>query len=633
MQKQHLHLFLLIFSCYLWGGCGEPALRQLNPYLHGKQELTIVLPDSGIGVSLIRGWDFLPLSDVGENEGRLRILTPDRKLIHLDWYTGNSDRPILFSSPVRLVNGLSMANMGLGVSIVVLAAEDGRSIECRFTGDASLNVKARVGIDVTGVKQRGLAALEETWTATKTGMDIALPWGDHWKLQATDDFTPLPRSSSEIAAEVDFGSTRHRSFTLHWSPLPSRRGERGLDIDTELISSDQALAFLIASIPPVHEVIPEPASELEHAAELTRAQWLVHAEFSPQYLARMSEPNEQVHLLTYGLAAYQAMYDWGTVDGNELLAKEPLLDAAMSRIDTTSREIERGATIEDRLREATLWTFAEENLATDRANIRKVYREQAVTALDDAQDELKRRVRLWRRENSAQRKDTLALYETFVGGDSTAKSKVKEIFVAPDTVAILRIAGRGSLGWLTEVSPDWHAVANLPWPLEMDRLRYRFSENVKNRLTDHWDITQRTMLDVFHPGVFPQLLFGDEPVNSAAAEVETVVEDYLGIRPQWRKRSITFDPRLPQGWGRTRARVPFAEGELYVDYDFTNNRVWLAATGLKEVFTCQIYVPTPSGAISGQFKFEPGDSPKLITLVVEDDNKYRLRFESDGLPE
>lgn len=52
---------------------------------------------------------------------------------------------------------------------------------------------------------------------------------------------------------------------------------------------------------------------------------------------------------------------------------------------------------EERFREATLWTFAEENFAADYPDVRNRYAKQAHEAGDDAQDELKRRVRVWRK--------------------------------------------------------------------------------------------------------------------------------------------------------------------------------------------------------------------------------------------
>ncbi len=79
--------------------------------------------------------------------------------------------------------------------------------------------------------------------------------------------------------------------------------------------------------------------------------------------------------------------------------------------------------------------------------------------------------------------------------------------------------------------------------------------------------------------------------------------------------------------------MPIAEGELYVDYDLANKQAWLAGYGLKQVYECQFYMPTPTGAISGQFKLEPGESPQKITIIAETGNKVRLRVESDDLPE
>ncbi|MBL0062365.1 MAG: hypothetical protein IPP40_12990 [bacterium] len=632
MQKQHLHKLLLIIGCFLAAGCGEVEFKPQNPYLHGEQELSFNLPDTLRTSTFISGWEFLPQASLGKNSGLIKVLSPDKRLISLDWVVAGGDGPIEFSERVRTIHGLSVTNKLLGVTCNIAVADDGRSLSCGLTGEAS-GATAEVGVDVQGMRVRGIAASEQTWTTTEKGLDLALPWGDLWRLSSPGELTPLPNTSSELSAKIAFPDPQHRNFTLDWSTLQSHRGVRGLDIKTDSPHDNQALALLINSIPPVHAALPTDAEDLENAADMTLSQWLVHAEFSPNYLNELSVPEDQVFMLSYALAAYQTLYAWGALSAEEVLDREPLLDAAMSRVDTMSREIERGASLEARFREATIWTFAENNLATDRPNVRKVYRDQAVVALDDAQNELKRRVRLWRKSQMKQRPDSVAMLDLFVGGDSLAEQKEIESFVAPDTLALLRIVGRADLDWFTEVSPKWHEIQNLSWPLEQERHRWQFSQNVKNRKSDHWLIARESLLDRQFPGLFAEKQFGADPIESAAAEIETVVESYLGIQPHWREHTIKIDARLPESWGRTRARVPFAEGELFVDYDFANNQAWLAGNGLKQIYTCQFYMPTPTGAISGQFKLEPGDSPHKITIFVEPGNKYRLRVESDDLPE
>ncbi len=632
MQKQHLHNLVLIFGCYLALGCGEVKFKPQNPYLHGEQELSFSLADSFLTSTIISGWEFLPLASLGKSAGLIKVLTPDKHLISLDWVAAGSDAPIEFSERERTLRSLTVRNKLLGVTCKLAVSEDGRSLNCDLFGAAS-GASAKVGVDVQGIRIRGIAASEQTWTATEKGLDLSLPWGDLWKLAATGEMTPLPNSSAMVAAKIAFPDPQHRNFSLTWSSSPGNRGLRGLDIKTDSPHDNQALALLIASIPPVAKNLPTDAEEMENAADMTLAQWLVHAEMSPDYLNDLSVPEDQVFMVSYALAAYQTIYAWGAIPAEELLEREPLLDAAMSRVDTMSREIKRGGSLEARFREAAIWTFAENNLANDRPKVRKVYREQAVVAIDDAQNELKKRVRLWRKTQIKQRPDSVAMLDLFVGGDSLAEQAEIESFIAPDTLALLRIVGRADLDWFTEVSPKWHELQNLSWPLEQERHRWQYLQSVKNRKSEHWLIARESLLDRQFPGLFPTKQFGADPIASAAAEIETIVSSYLGIRPSWGEGKITFDARLPESWGRTRARVPLAEGELYVDYDLANKQAWLAGYGLKRVYECQFYMPTPTGAISGQFKLEPGESPQKITIIAETGNKVRLRIESDDLPE
>lgn len=632
MQKQHLQYFLLISLCCLGAGCGEPKFRTLNPYLHGQQELNIALPDSELTPVLIDGWEFLPFATLGFSSGGLKIITPDSHFVNIDWLKAGTEEPVLFNERIRHVRGLTVTNSALGLTLSIEVSPTGRSLSVELDGVSVTALEARLSIATGGVTARGLAALTETWTTGKNGADIALPWGDQWKLKTDAEVTPRPKSDNTVSATLSYGDDKHRELTLDWSPFPSNRGSRGLDIKTESMSADEALALLISSIPPVHQIVPSDQERLEHAAEITEAQWLVHAEYTPNYLNDLEVGADQTYLLSYALPAYLTLYTWGPIAKKTVWDKEPMLDAAMSRFDTTSHEIRRGASLENRLREATVWTFAEEHLATDRPEFRKTYREQAVVALDDVRRELKHRFRLWRRENSVQRDDTLAFFEMFVGGDS-AFTEDEEPFIPPDTLQLLRIAARGSLSWLESVTPDWVNVMWLPWPEEMDRLRWKFDSGIKFRSSNHWQIAQNALLDNGHPGIMLPEQFKSAPISTAAAEISTVTKSYLGIRPQWREATITFDPRLPENWGRTRARMPFEQGELYVDYDLANNQAWVAARGLTQAYTCQFYMPTPSGALSAQFKLEQGDSPRKVTLVLEPGNKYRIRFESSSLPE
>jgi hypothetical protein len=632
MQKQHLHYFLLVSVCCLALSCGEPKFRSLNPYLHGKQDLNLTLPDTDLTGTLIYGWQILPVASLGSISGPLRFITPDGHLVRLDWFKPGEPNPIEFTNRIRQAQALTVSNSLLGLTCKIGLSNTGRSLTVELEGKSSTSLEARISIDIEGVKSRGLAAGLDTWTTEKDVTLISLPWGDQWKLQTDAKVEGMPKTSEFISASLHFENEKRRELTLEWSPLASNRGDRGLDIDTELMSVDQALALLIASIPPVHVLLPNGQTALKSAAEQSEAQWLVHAEFSPGYLNDLATAADQTYLLTAALPAYKTLYTWGPGEKNTILDSEPMLDASMSRFDTTSQQIKLGASLESRLREATVWTFAEQYLATDRPDVTKIYREQAMIALKDVRAELNRRLRLLQLQSKAVRNDTLEFEDKFLGNDST-KYISSEPFVAPDTLALLDIAADAGLSWLHAVSEDWTNVAQLPWPEELERLHWKFSQSNSNRLSKHWASAQNALLDSDHPGILPAELFRAPEPDNAAAEVSTVVKDYLGIRPRWRERLITFDPRLPEGWGRTRARIPFEQGELYVDYDLANKQAWIAARGLTQTYTCSFYMPTESGSLSQQFKLAPGDSPRKVMLVVKPGNKYRIEFESSDLPE
>ncbi len=620
------------------GGCGEPKFAPLNPYLQAKQPLEFAIPDSSFLPLLIRGWEVGPVRTPAGTPLPLNLTTPDPLQVRVAWYIAGTQEPLQFSQRVQSVGSVSVSNAALGLTSRIEFSEDGRRVTFRLEGEAASLIEAKLTVDLGDAQLRGLAAMQEFWQPERRGMALHLPWQGQWHVEAAGEIAPLPAAGPFRSAMIRFDDADKRVVTLDWSESKDDGRDRGLDILTESFYANRALALLISSIPPV---TPGPSMQpytREEAADRTQAVWLVHADFAPGYLTDLEAEQARIEFLTYGLNAYRTLFKWGCLPDSAFTAAKPLFYEGMAQLDASSRSIELGTTLEERFREATLWTFAEENLAADYPDVRNRYAKQAHEARDDAQDELKRRVRVWRKTQEFL-KDTTLVAEQYIGeepdpdGYSRRQRVPKEPFVAPDTLALLHIVSRASVGWFETVDKKWFELTDLAWPIELAFARYQFDRSIRLRESAHWERAEAALLNPEHPGRLLESDFGAPAVASACAEVEFVVHSYLGIQPHWRGGKITFHPRLPEGWGRTRARVPFGNGELYVDYDFANRQAWIAANGLTREFICSIYMPTPTGALSQQFKLEPGDGPVRVTLIEEPASVFKLRFENASLPE
>jgi len=639
MQKQHLHVLLLIWAAMMLGGCGEPKFGPQNPYLQGEQTLSIPLADSLQHSVWCGGWEFLPIRSHAQTSEPLRVKTPDGHLIQVDWLLEGAREPIQFSGRVLDARHLTLSNPALGLACEFDVAQDGRGWECVLNGESSSPITAILRFDLSGQKHRGLAAQESPWSPIENGFSVRFPWDESWQVFSDAIVATEPIRRNEIAASIAFGKKTERALSFRWTELPGQKDERGLDIVCESDATNRALALLIGTIPPVAQAIPLDNFEREARSDLAEAQWLTHAEFSPNYLTDMQAEEGQVEFLTYGLSAYETLFEWGCLPQEDVSAAQPMFDAAVSRLDLVSRRITLGATIYDRCREAAAWNFAENHLSFGNPNLRNRYARRASEARDDAQDDLRRGVHLNQVELQRRRADSLLQLRESAGDllihrfHSNRNGSDLIRFEPPDSLALLRIVGRANLGWFETVDKRWLELADMPWPLQLELARYRFDQSIRIRVSLHWQRTQHALLGSTEPAYFPPSEFGASYLECAAAEVETITHSYLGIQPDWSGSKITFHARLPEGWGRTRARVPFGQGEIYVDYDFANKQAWVAANRLDKVYTCSFYMPTSTGALSQQFKLEPGDGPVMISLVEDKDSVLKLRFESASLPE
>ncbi|MBK6764864.1 MAG: hypothetical protein IPG71_00770 [bacterium] len=634
MQKQHLHCFLLIAAGSLWSGCGEPNLPELNPYLHREQVLSLPLPDSTASTVYVAGWSIEAATPHPGTPGDVAIATPAGRTLSLGWTVSGETSALPFRPETRELRGVKFACQSTPLALSINLGRDGRTLTCELTGNSQRPIEAQIEVTGSVGQVRGIAAYEERWDVKGGAAELKLPWGGSWTFTSNGTIEPS-REPGRIAVRFRFDNNESRRFTLSIEPFEV---SRGIDVTTSSNAANRALALLINAIPPVIDVTSINDERFEFWADMSEAQWIARAEPVKSYFKFLEVPEDQIVVLENSVAAFRTTYKWGTLPDRELTAHSVLLDEAINRLHSGTQLILLGASVETRLRDAAVWNFAEHYLAENRLKARDSYRTNGLEAVKESQKklrELERHFKLLQKTHQTGF-DSLLLESNVTGVDGYVFEERADNdleVLRPDTVELLRICSRAKTGWFTMASKEWHAPEDLPWDLVLALARSQFIDALKFRVSPHWQIAQAALLAPEAPGLLPGNIDPESQLRAAAAELETVVETYLGIRANWAESKIVFDARLPSDWGRTKARVPFGPGELYVDYDFANNSAWIAATGLTRKFDCVVYMPTPTGAVSTQFTLEPGDAAHQCALVRDGKNSANIDIESSSLPE
>ncbi|MCB9358235.1 MAG: hypothetical protein H6506_01675 [Calditrichaeota bacterium] len=611
-------------------------MPKLNPYINNEQPLSITLPDSGDVFVSFSGWSFVIRPPIPGVDGALTLTIPDFRDLRLGWRFENDVVALQFQAQHRLLDGVELVEPALGLKQTMTARDGGRSLECEVSGPSGRTLEATLEIPGPVGKIRGIAADRTPWEITKSGATLLLPWGETWEIQTDGEITPVYEEGMRVT--IAFPSEDSRKFKILVGPRTDKQSNRGVDFITESDSVNRALALLSSLIPPPMKPDMKSTERFEFWSDLTPAQWYVHADAVPEYFDLLRVPEEQVWVLEYGLKAFETVYRWGTVPAQDMTAYQPLMDDALNRLDSEPRQVVFGTTIEDRYREAAVWLFAETCLAPKSSGDRSSYRRNSREASKDALRSLRMNAEDVEWKESVSTPDSLLFVDRFIDPDvrkvTWGDGEGQNPFIQqPDTLEVFAAAARGTLSWLNEDSKIWLERSDLPWELEMASLRWNFDRQIRFRRSDHWQRAFETLFDPRHPVLLPGETDRASQYRAAAGELETIVESYLGIRPNRSVGKIVFDPRLPNGWGRTRARVPFCEGELFVDYDLAEQRAWIAARGLTQSFECIVYLPTASGAISAEFTLEPGDGPHFCRLELGTDNATRLFITTSSLPE
>jgi hypothetical protein len=159
---------------------------------------------------------------------------------------------------------------------------------------------------------------------------------------------------------------------------------------------------------------------------------------------------------------------------------------------------------------------------------------------------------------------------------------------------------------------------------------FRFRNEVSQRVTNDFDSLTALLLEGPVPGILTENPpYGREPsLPVMAAAFENLATVYLGMQPNALLRKLTLEPRPPKSWGRTQARIPYAEGFITLDLDFAHRQAFIGQEKLAGDVDVYFGYPLDSGGfLHGQFTLLAGKHPVRIELEQQKENRQRLRLD------
>jgi hypothetical protein len=280
---------------------------------------------------------------------------------------------------------------------------------------------------------------------------------------------------------------------------------------------------------------------------------------------------------------------------------------------------------------ADLMTVGEEiSLAQGEHEAQGAYRKEALRARRTARRLFTESVRQYRGlPESKQEKLTEVL-------DSTDTEDFPEpplpVFSAtfPDTSLFLLAGARYGFNWLDD-RPElfWNPRLGVGAFVWQRWTAHRLRSDVALKRTADYDSLLSYLLNGGIPGVLtPRPRVPDEPsLPAMAAAFQNLAEVYLGVRPDAFRHRVDIEPRLPESWGHTTARVPFSDGFLLLEYDFAREFAIVGAAGLSDPLEVFFGYPLETaGYLRTQFVLQPGDHPMRINLEHKAENRLDLNF-------
>lgn len=655
MQKKHLHGLLLIL---LLIGCGGPKFSEESPYLAEKKALEVGF--EGKLPAPVMLWGPVELRTTNPSQYSEPFAFHVFPYSERAWIGGleveGFDRKV--ARVKRSLTSLIIEDSVAGLRTIAMPLPHGAGVAFYLEGETYSLVTFHLSQgskDTVFLRQREAGAVEQYQYGEAHVAILASP---AFEGESADETQGVARSLKEgkrrqVVVAVDRTANGARALAeaygglkraeLEAAVVDSLRSELAFSLHTEDANTNRAFALLAAALaeaaPRVnmqHRLSPE------NIARLTPALFLA-SRARPSLVFAPGSAKEMSQRVRWGLEAYRAAVQYGMADTDSLkeAALRVLTETARLHEEYSSNLFALGdETIPDTLlrlavahvQYAELQALCGDiSLARGDREAELSYRADAARAAKNARRYFDEAGRLYRAAQLGTKPapDKYAL----APADPDSVDDPEELVIGgvnfalpPDTLRFVQAGAHYGFAWIAEkpaqlVPPEIDGYSWQKW------VASRFATDYKVTQTPDLDSTIKLLLEGPLPGTLTESPGhdGEPSLASMGAAFENLAGLYLGYHPQWMQHRVDLEPRPPQTWEHTAARVPFGPGFIHLDYDFANEVAFVGISGLDSRVDVFFGFPLPTGGFTRtQFVLSPEEPKVKIRLHRDSDNRIKL---------
>ncbi len=655
MQKKHLHGFLLIL---LLVGCGGRKFSADNAFLAGKKGMELSFESESPAPALL--WGPVELRATSPSQysepfafqifpystrawiGGLQVDGFDRKAARVE----------------RSLTTLMIEDTAAGLRTMAMPLPHGAGVAFYLEGESYSTVAfhlSQTSKDTVFLRQSETGSVEQYRLGDAFVAIAASPaFEEHTADENPAIVRPLKEGKRrQVIVAVDRTAAGARAVAeayrgmkrtkLEAAVLDSLSSKLAFSLQTEDANVNRAFALLAAALAEI-----APRVDLQY--RLSPADY---ARLAPAlFLASRARPNlvfapagakEASQRVRWGLEAYRAAVQYGMADPDSLKAAalRVLAEAARLHEEYSSNLFALGdETIPDTLlrlavahvQYAELQALCGDiTLARGDREAELSYRTDALRAAKNARRYFEEAGRLYRAAQLGTKPEPDKYALAPVDSDSTEDQEDLVIggvnfALPPDTLRYVQAGADYGFAWISEhpaqlIPPELDGYSWQKW------VAYHFATDFKVTQTPDLDSTVKLLLDGPLPGTLTESPghAGEPSLASMSAAFENLSGLYLGYRPQWLQHRVDLEPRPPQSWEHTVARVPFGPGFIHLDYDFANEVAFVGMSGLDSRVDVFFGFPLPTGGFTRtQFVLSPEEPRVRVKLNRDSENRIKL---------
>ncbi len=655
MQKKHLHRLLLIL---LLAGCRGGEFTADNPYLIEKKAVEVNFENERPAPALLWGPVELRTSNPSQYSepfafqvfpysarawiGGLEAEGFDRKAARVK----------------RSLTSLTIEDSVADLRTIAMPLPHGAGVAFYLEGETYSPVTfhlSQTSKDTVFLRQSEAGSVEQYQFGEA---HVAIAASPAFEGETANEAQGIARSLKEgmrrqVIVAVDRTANGARALAeayggmkreeLEAAVVDSLRSELAFSLHTEDANTNRAFALLAAALAEAApRVNMQHRSSPEDIARLTPALFLA-SRARPNLVFASGSAKEMSQRVRWGLEAYRAAVKYGMADADSLkeAALRVLTEAARLHEEYSSNLFALGdETISDTLlrlavahvQYAELQALCGDiSLARGDRAAELSYRTDASSAAKNARRYFDEAGRLYRAAQMGTKPspDKYAL----APADPDSMEDPEELVIGgvnfalpPDTLRYVQAGAHYGFAWIAEkpaqlVPPEMDGYSWQKW------VAHRFATDYKVTQTPDLDSTVKLLLEGPLPGTLAESPghAGEPSLASMGAALENLAELYLGYHPQWLQHRVDLEPRPPQSWERTAARVPFGPGLIHLDYDFANEVASVGISGLDSRVDVFFGFPLPTGGFTRtQFVLSPEEPKVKIRLSRDSENRIRL---------